>query len=250
MGRGIEETGHIWRRGNIVSPFDVLMEEGGWYECPKDSQGKRLGPLVGYTKRDELGGQLVGEKYVNFAKIEKNIVVVHYLAMLLKNKIPKSLLSSCDIICGIPEGGKTLATMLAFVCYKNFKYPDKKMTPSIMRPWERDESIFTFGRHKIRQGSRVILVEDVTNSFTSVQKVLEQIDKNKSFVTAIVTFFNRSTEWNDSYYSKADGCCIPIISLIRRKIRQYSQDDPFVSDDVKKGNVVWDPKNNWRRLVP
>ena len=85
MGTGIEETGHIWRRGNTVSPFDVLREAGGWYECPKDSQGKRFGHLVGYAKRDELNRQLVGEEYVNFAKIEEDVDVVHDLALLLKN---------------------------------------------------------------------------------------------------------------------------------------------------------------------
>ncbi len=33
-----------------------LQEFGGWYECPKDSNGKRLGPLVGYA-----GAYLVDE---------------------------------------------------------------------------------------------------------------------------------------------------------------------------------------------
>ncbi|MEK9182060.1 MAG: hypothetical protein AAB781_00515 [Patescibacteria group bacterium] len=192
---------------------------------------------------------MVGEEYVNFAKIEEDVDVVHDLALLLKNKIPKSLLSSCDIICGIPEGGKTLAAMLAFVCHKKFKYPDKKMMPSF-RPQERGESAFIFERHKIRPGRHIILVEDATSTFSSVQKTLKQVNKNESFVTAIATFFNRSTEWNDFYYSKPDDRCIPIISLIRREIRQYSQDDPVVLDDVKKWNVIWDPKNNWEKLVP
>ena len=249
MGKGMEETGHIWRRGNIVNPFDVLREAGGWYECPKDSQGKRLGPLVGYAKRDELTRQLVGEEYVNFAKIEEDVDVVHDLALLLKNKISKNLLSSCDIFCGIPEGGKTLAAMLAFVCYKKFKYPDKKIIPSKI-PGERGETIFTFGRHNIRPGRHVILVEDVTNTFSSINKILEEIKRNEGFVTAVVTFFNRSTVWNDYYYSKPDERCIPVVSLIRKEIRGYRQDDPFVSDDIKAGNIIWDPKNNWKQLVP
>ena len=250
MGTGIEETGHIWRRGNIVSPFDVLRESGGWYECPKDSQGKRLGPLVGYAKRDELNRQLVGDEYVNFAKIEEDVDVVHDLALLLKNKIPKSLLSSFDIICGIPEGGKTLAAMLSFVCHKKFGYPEKKTTPP-KKLGEREVSEFFFGRHKIKPERKIIFVEDVASSFSSVEKVLRQIRKNVDHFTtiAIVTFFNRSTEWDNFYYSESEKICIPVINLIRRPICQYQQDDPFVSDDVKKGNVVWDPKNNWGQLV-
>lgn len=248
MGRGIEETGHIWRRGNIVSPFDVLREAGGWYECPKDSRGKRLGPLVGYTKRDELERQFVGEEYVNFVEIEEDVDVIYDLALLLKKEIPDNFLKSCDIICGIPEGGKTLAAMLALVCNKKFKYPEKKTIPSKI-PGEREVSTFVFGRHKIREDRKVILVEDVTNTFSSINKILEEIKRTEGFVTAVVTFFNRSTIWNDYYYSKPDERCIPVISLVRREIRQYSQDDRFVSDDVKKGNIVWDPKSSWGQLV-
>lgn len=243
-----ENTGQLWSCGNTISPFGVLMEAGGWYECKKDSQGNRSSPLVGYTARDELGRQLVGEQYVNFAKIEEKVDIVHDLSLLLKNKIPENVLRSCDIFCGIPEGGKTLAAMLALVCYKKFKYPDKKTIPSKIQG-ERDETLFTFGRHKIRPGEKVILVEDVTSSFTSIQKVVEEIDKKGSFVTAIVTFFNRSMIWDDLYYSKPDERCEPIISLIRKEIRQYRQDDPFVSNDIKAGNIVWDPKNNWGHLV-
>lgn len=252
MGTGIEETGHIWRRGNIVSPFDVLREAGGWYECPKDSQGKRLGPLVGYAKIDELNRQLVGDEYVNFANIEEGVDVVYDLALLLKKEIPDDLLKSCDIFCGIPEGGKTLAAMLALVCNKKFKYPDKKMTSSIMRPWEREVSEFSFGRHKIKPERKIIFVEDVTSSFSSVEKVLRQIRKNVDHftATAIITFFNRSTEWGNFYYSETEKICIPVVNLIRRPICQYRQDDPFVSGDVKKGNVIWDPKDNWNQLVP
>lgn len=250
MGRGIEETGHIWRRGNIVSPFDVLREADGWYECPKDSQGKRLGPLVGYAKRDGMGRQLVGEEYVNFAKIEENVEIIQDLALLLKKGIPDDLLKSCDIFCGIPQGGIILAAMLAFVCNKKFKYPEKKTTPP-KKLGEREVSEFVFGRHKIKSERKIIFVEDVASSFSSVEKVLRQIRKNVDHftTTAIVTFFNRSTEWDNFYYSQSEKICIPVINLIRRPIFQYRQDEPFVSDDVKKGNVIWDPKSLWELLL-
>lgn len=233
----------------LKDSFKTLKKSGGWYECQKDPQGNRLSPLVGYTKRDELGRQLVGEKYVNFAKVEEDPGRLHYLASMLRNKIPGNLLDSCDIICGIPEGGKILAAMLALVCNTKFKYPDKKIIPSKI-PGERDESIFTFGRHKIRPARKIILVDDVTNNFSSANKILEEIKRTEGFVVAIATFFNRSTVWNDYYFSKPDERCIPVVSLIRKEIRQYRQDDPFVSEDVKKGNVIFDPKNNWRQLVP
>ena len=249
MDRKKEKLGCIPRRSivEIVSPFTILQNLGGWYECHKDPQGIRSSPLVGYTERDELDRQFVGEKYVNFAKMEENVGIVHDMASILKIKIPDDLLKYCDIFCGIPEGGKTLAAMLAFVCDKKFKYPNKIISPK--RFGERGVSAFSFGRHKIMSHRKVILVEDVTNTFSSVEKVSEQINKTYGFVTAIVTFFNRSEDWGNFYYSKADKRCIPVISLIHRKIPKYRQDDPFVIDDIKKGNVVWDPKNNWEQLI-
>jgi hypothetical protein len=54
-----------------LTPLDLARMCGGYYECPKSPDGKRLGPLVGYAGRDELGRQYVGDIYVNFAQVER-----------------------------------------------------------------------------------------------------------------------------------------------------------------------------------
>ena len=48
--------------------LEVLSSVRGYYKCPKDRSGKRLGPLVAYAGRDENNKQYVGDEYVNFAK--------------------------------------------------------------------------------------------------------------------------------------------------------------------------------------
>lgn len=53
------------------NPLAVLKALDGYYECPKDTAGKRLGPLVGYAGRDNLGRQYVGDIYANFAVAER-----------------------------------------------------------------------------------------------------------------------------------------------------------------------------------
>jgi len=68
-------------------------------------------------------------------------------------------------------------------------------------------------------------------------------------VTAITCELNRSPTIDDYYLSPAAGCKIPVISLVRKPIPEYKQDDPAVINDITIGNVVWKPKNEWPRLM-
>jgi hypothetical protein len=52
-------------------PLAKLREFGGYYECPKDKEGKRLGPLVGYAAEYEPGKHWVGDIYLNAASVER-----------------------------------------------------------------------------------------------------------------------------------------------------------------------------------
>ncbi len=252
IGRGTEKNVYE------VDPFEILKEAGGWYQCAKDEQGERLSPLVGYTARDELGRQFVGDEYVNFSKVEENPNLVYLLASLLAEKIPSSI--QFDTICPVPEGGKMIGLMFALNYHDNrrYIYPDKEVKPP-KKQGERGVSVFTFNKYKIKAGDSVILVEDVVNNFTSTTKLYNIIAESGGRVVVVASFFNRS-DFFDNWFSTCVGAFIeeylidedpiPVISLIRKKIKQYRQDDPFVLDDVKRGNVVWDPKNNWEKLIP
>lgn len=238
MRGGIEEVYKV----DQVDPFTLLKEGGGWYKCPKDPQGNRLSYLVGYGN---FGLQWVGDEYVNFAMIEENANTTRKLASMLANKINKSIKpESWDTICAVPEGGKTIGAMLAlFYPDKRYIYPDQKQD-------ERGVSVLTFGRHRINPGDRVFLVEDVVCNFTRVAKLCNVIDIAGGRVVGIVNVFNRSNF--DDWFSLRGfrGGCVPLISLIRRNIKQHAQDDPYVKDDIAKRNVVWDPKKDWKKLVP
>lgn len=238
-----------------IDPFDVFKKAGGWYKCRKDSEGNRLSHLVGYTARDKFGRQLVGEEYMNFAVVEENINAIGYFALALRRKVQNRHIESWNTICAVPEGGKTLATMFASLYLgKKYIYPDKEVRPS-EKQGERETPVFTFRRHRINPGDQVILVEDVVNNFTSVAKLCKLISDAGGRVIAIVSFFNRSETIENHFLTGVGGGAfiggdtISVISLIRKKIRQYSQDYPFVSDDIKAGNVVWDPKKDWDKLA-
>ncbi len=64
----------------IRDPLALVERCGGYYKCPKDPSGKRLGPLVGYAGRDAQGRQFVGDEYFNFAKAERHSPILGYLA--------------------------------------------------------------------------------------------------------------------------------------------------------------------------
>ncbi len=90
-----------------------IKEAGGYYDCPKSPHGTRLGPLVAYAGKyaDDQGveRQYVGDTYVNFAKAEKQIVVLSEYAKILYGEFVLSRgerpCSRVNGFCGAPEGG-------------------------------------------------------------------------------------------------------------------------------------------------
>ncbi len=74
------------------NPLTILKKLGGYYECPKNSSGKRLGPLVGYAGTYETGKQYVGDVYIDFAKADQWYPVVNHFAARLFHKLTKDLL--------------------------------------------------------------------------------------------------------------------------------------------------------------
>ncbi|MFA5745204.1 MAG: hypothetical protein WC887_03255 [Candidatus Paceibacterota bacterium] len=234
------------------TPLDVLVKCGGYYQCPKDASGKRLGPLVGYAGRDEEGRQFVGDVYVNFAKAERHLPVLESLACELYDSRLLSLMNS-DLhakvtgFCGAPEGGKALAVELASISGKQYIFPEKKVTTAAT-PNSREISKLVFDRHEPDEGDFWWITEDVCNNFSTAGTMVALIESFGARVVGIVCFLNRSLEV-EFEYSPRSGLVLPVLSLVRKKIDQYRQDDPTVADDVRAGNVVWKPKNEWGKLA-
>jgi len=229
-------------------PLEILRQLGGYYECPKDEKGNYLGPLVGYAGKDQQGKQYVGFVYANFALVEREPLVLYYFASQLKLKTNLvSLLEKIDIFCGAPMGGLGFALMLAFVSKRGYIYPEKKVT-ALATKNSREESELIWNRHGIKRGNRVAIVEDVLNNFSTTDRMVELIENEGGEVKAIVGILNRSLKI-DKIYPLKDGRILPVISLVRKPIAEYSQEDEVVAQEVKKGNVVWKPKDEWPRLM-
>lgn len=225
-------------------PLELLRRCGGYYQCPKDPSGKRLGPLVGYAGRDIQKRQYVGDVYVNFAKAERHGSVLTHVAVELKAKLALSGTG----FCGAPEGGKALANMLASLTNRQYIFPEKKVTV-LGTPTAREESILVFDRHEPEAGEEWWITEDVCNNFSTTDKMAELIQTFGASVMGVVCFLNRSLEV-DSEYRLKSGLVLPVISLVRKRIEQYKQDDPAVVEDIQANNVTWKPKNKdqWSKL--
>ena len=238
----------IVRIDKNASPLEILDLCGGYYSCPKDENGKRLGPLVGYAGRYETPDgkkQWVGDIYANFSKAEEYPHVLKEYSEQMRDKF-SPMLDEIDVFCGAPIGGYAFSLMLGLACDRRVIKAEKKViTPATAH--EREKTNLVFGRHEVKECERVAIVEDVCNNFATTDQLIDLIEEDGGKVEAIACLLNRSLTIDNWYISKRNGG-IPVISLVRMPIDEYKQDDPAVANDIASGNVVWKPKDEWDRL--
>lgn len=215
-------------------PLKLLQACGGYYQCPKNATGNRLGHLVAYRDQYEAGKHYIGDVYANFSQAEQYpFVVNHYAACIISQLCGTSF--DVDTFCGAPEGGKSLAYSLATSAQRRYIYPEKKGVNLI---WKR---------HSVEPGERIAIVEDVCNNFSTTEKIVDMIVSAGGVPVFITCFLNRSPKIHDKWTS--DDFNLPVISLVRKPSPEFKQHDPRVNDDVKRKNVIWEVKENWSTLM-
>lgn len=240
--------------------METLGNCGGYYACPKDAEGRRLGPLVGYAGKypapDGKMFQFVGDIYANFSKAEVHPRVLHFFAECLCTRLDSQIgLDKIGGVVGAPIGGYSLADAIGLahpVLDIDIIKAEKKVT-RLATEELREQSKLVFARHDIERGLNYVIVEDVCNNFSTTDELITLIRSLGGEVVAIACFLNRSLEVNDVYQygmeAKADPLPIPVISLVRLPINEWRQDDPAAAEDIAKGNVILKPKNEWARLM-
>lgn len=232
-------------------PLDLMREVGGYYECPKDSQGRRLGPLVGYAGRDHAGRQFVGDIYVNFAQAERRPALLatfsRQLMEVLRQRKLDRILKSAQGFCGAPEGGKAFAYQLALDHAKQYIYPEKKIT-AVASAASREISELVFSRHEPGKGETWFIVEDVCNNFSTTSMLVALIESFGAKVGGVLCFLNRSSVVQEDYAPRGD-LVLPVVAVVQKPFKQFAQDDAFVAEDLARGNVIWSPKRDWHRLA-
>lgn len=238
--------------------LETLANCDGYYECPTEkATGERLGPLVGYAGTYDIPGgkplQFVGDTYANFAMAEPRTHVLKFFARRLADKLLAEFGGEIDdvVLCGAPLGGYSLADALAFTLDVDVIKAEKKVT-AVKTATSREASEVVFARHSIEKGRSYIIVEDVCNNFSTTANLIKLIMSLGGKVVGIVCFLNRSLTVDNEYLLSLGGqdevLRIPVISLVRKPIDEWKQNDPAVSLDVAQRNVVWKPKDEWPRL--
>jgi adenine/guanine phosphoribosyltransferase-like PRPP-binding protein len=245
--------------GISTDHLETLRRCSGYYECPKDKDGRRLGPLVAYAgKYKNLNGvyqQFVGDVYANFAMAEMYPIVLKHFADCLSVKIQNQIgLDAIDAVVGAPIGGYSLADAIGMLNGFGIIKAEKRVTVAASF-LSREESELVFARHNIVPGFNYAIVEDVCNNFSTTSKLINLITSFGGNVVAILCFLNRSIDIDNKYLlSQGEGneaLEFPVVSLVRKPICEWQQDHPDVVKDVEAGNVVFKPKgkDEWSRLM-
>lgn len=216
-------------------PREVLEKCGGLYRCPKDPNGKRLGPLVSYTSTYMHAGvrrRFVGDDYADFSKIEQWMAILHdHVAVPLLDEIEARLGRHPYVFCAAPKGGNALASTLAEWAPDNdsrYVFPEKIKLESGVEGERLTR--FVFDRHRIDPGDRVIIVDDVCNRFSTMLALTREIENAGGTVEGAACFLNRSMTVKARF--QAEGLSIPVIALWNEPMPHYRQDDPQVRDDL------------------
>jgi orotate phosphoribosyltransferase len=240
-----EQAGLLDRYG--ASLLAVLLQLGGYYKCPKDAEGRRLGPLVGYAKRYDGIHQFVGDVYLNFAVLEEYPTILKWFAQQLARKLLTSGYS-IDVFCGAPMGGLALAMQLAEIFGARYCFPEKEVVKSASSVG-REYTRLIWGRHQPQAGDRVAIVEDLLNNFSTTEEMINLIEREAAASVAVVTgLFNRSLYIRDRLILEEDVRYYSVLTLAGEPVTQFRQDDLEVVEDIAADNVVWKPKHEWARL--
>lgn len=217
----------------------IWQKTGGVYRCPKDSKGKRLGPLVGYAGIYEEGKHYVGDTYFDFAPVEEYPHALDAFAIDLAERLFSQHIQP-DWVLGAPLGGILLGQRLSQRLDCRFLYAEKKVLVA-SREGQREQSTLVFDRHTPPPRTSGIIVEDVFNNFSTTEKLIGLVELVGARVIGLAGALNRSLhdEWNR----------LPIKAAVHLLLPEFRQDDPAVANDVAKGNVVWKPKAEWDRLM-
>lgn len=232
-------------------PWELSLRCDAVYVCPKDENGKRLGPLVPYAGKDASGRNLVGDVYYNFGWIEPYMLVVRFFAEIITAKIQAiPELANATTIVGVPDGGRTLGGEVAAATGKRFVYPAKVPRPKAPGAI-KDEFDFEFKRNELFEGELVIVGEDVQNNFNNTLETLESVAKTGARVVGFCSALNRSLFVDNVFTPKRgpfSGTGYPVVTAIRKPLLEYEQGDPAVAADIATGNIELKVKANWAKL--
>ncbi len=203
-----------------------LEKMGALYILPLRSGTEPVGPLVGRksTYIDPITKKqlsYVSENYFYGPALYPYPLAIKHIAQELIGKIKKNYGMFGVVIRGIGLGGELLANSISEI--------------SAVDPSDVDQN-------------RVVLVQDILDieplGVAIAQAKVE--GKKIAYVCCLIDPYDGCFDKTLPMNSQGP---VLLVSLIKQKLTKYQQDHPLVAEAVAKGDVVWDPKNEWWKLA-
>lgn len=232
--------------------FGLLEQRDAYYEAELDERGGPLSPLVVYSSTYASGPATlchVGAHYVNFSRVEEDPWALRQFALVLINQC-EAYMDDGIVLLAVMDGGGQLATvmgheLLAQGVRVKVRSLQKAGATVPARPHAPGNS-YMLRRHRIEQGDRVIIVEDVTNTHHSVRQALTAVSMAQGFTIAIACAVARSEAGT---VQTSMGRDVPVVSALRVSAPYHRQDEAFVARALKANMVEFSPRDHWEKLL-
>jgi len=155
----------------------------------------------------------------------------------IERYLPNSaVFTAAAVITGPPTVGAYLAAMIASRRCSQFAPPEKDRTTYIVHNMEvvGDRMIFRRGHDKLIKDRRLIVIEDIITTGSSVLKVAKSAHACGATIDSIICLWKRNKRALPGILEK-----VPIYSLIDTIIRDY---EPSECPLCAKGIPIMDPK--------
>ena len=117
--------------------------------------------------------------YVDMRNAISSAVLLRMVAEALHNAVPNQ---TYDRICGVPYGAVPLATALAL---------HKNMPLIMVRKEIKDHGTQKLVESRYTKGDRVLVVEDVVTTGSSILETIDTLEKHGLLVEGVVVFLDR-----------------------------------------------------------
>lgn len=231
--------------------FELLRQKNAYYEAVVDARGVLRSPLVAYTATYEEGGKRwhhVGRHYVNFPNIERDAWALRQFVDALINQL-NEFFEDGVVLLAAPWGGVAFTVALGQRLLNQGVLVQhlymEKMEPMTANDKPGVRSKFMLRRHHIPPGSRVILIDDVLNTGSSVEFGTMLVRAARAEVIAVGCAVSRS----EMHALSGRGRSVPLRSALQISAPYYRQSDPFVRAAIQADQVELDPRENWPRLL-
>lgn len=154
----------------------------------------------------KLSSERHSDTYINKDRMYCKAELFRIIVKNMEHMIKENFVFKYDVITGPAVAGAILASPISMFLRTDFVYPEKN---------NKGNMVFNRGYDTILKDKRVLIIEDIITTGSSVLKTRTAIENCGGIVVGVVSIWNRSRI----------GFDIPLISLINTPINSWEPED-------------------------